>query len=166
MANSENLIAELEHELVSTGKLLKLIPADNLGWKPHEKAMSLGQLANHVAVIPVRYLTFAEEGSTDLNTLTTHHVPKSKEEILENYKTGSEKAKTLLKNVDDKWLNKTWSLTKNGADIFTAPTLLFIRLFVLNHLCHHRGQLSVYLRALNIPLPSIYGPSADENPFA
>jgi uncharacterized damage-inducible protein DinB len=166
MTNSENLIAELDHELVSTGKLLNLVPADNLGWKSHAKAMSLGQLANHVAVIPVRYLTFAEEGLTDINTLTTHHVPQSKEEILENFKTGSEKAKVLLKNVDDKWLNKTWSLTKNGTKIFTVPTPLFIRLLVLNHLYHHRGQLSAYLRTLDVPVPSIYGPSADENPFA
>ena len=166
MANSENLIAELEHELVSTGRLLNLVPADNLGWKPHAKAMSLGQLANHVAVIPVRYLTFAEEGLTDINTLITHHLPKSKEEFLESFKTGSEKAKVLLKNVDDKWLNKTWSLTQNGFNVFTIPTSLFVRLLVLNHLYHHRGQLSAYLRTLNIPLPSIYGPSADENPFA
>lgn len=165
MTNSENLIAELEYELVSTGKLLNLLPAANLGWKPHAKAMSLAQLANHVAVIPVRYLTFAEDGFTDIAVLTTHHVPKDKEEILDRFETGSQEAKTLLKNADDKWLQKNWSLTRNGAAIFTIPVLLFVRLLVLNHLYHHRGQLATYLRTLEVLVPSIYGPSADEDPF-
>jgi uncharacterized damage-inducible protein DinB len=164
--NSQNLIAELEYELTSTAKLLDRIPADNLHWKPHARAMTLGQLANHVAVIPARYLVFAEDGFTDVGELTNHHVPKDKNEVLNNFRTGSEKAKMLLKNIDDKWQDKSWSLTKNGENIFTVPISLFIRLLVLNHLYHHRGQLSTYLRSLGIPVPSIYGPSGDENPFA
>ena len=166
MSNSQNLIAELEQELISTGKLLELVPAELINFKPNPKAMTLGQLANHVAVIPVRYLSFAEEGFTDLGELTNHHEPKTKAEFLNNFKAGSEKAKLLLKNVDHKWQGKSWSLTKKGSPIFTLPIALFIRSFVFNHFYHHRGQLSVYLRALNVPLPSIYGPSADENPFA
>jgi uncharacterized damage-inducible protein DinB len=166
MSNSQNLIAELEHELISAGKLLELVPAELIDFKPNPKAMTLGQLANHVAVIPVRYLTFAEDGFTDLGELTHHHVPKGKEEFLNNFKTGSEKAKLLLKNIDHKWQGKSWSLTKNGSPVLTLPIELFVRLLVFNHFYHHRGQLSAYLRALNVPLPSIYGPSADENPFA
>jgi uncharacterized damage-inducible protein DinB len=164
--NSQTLIAELEHELISTAKLLDLVPPEILAWKPNPKAMSLGQLAYHVALIPVRYLSFAEEGFTPVEELTNHQVPKHKTEFLDSFKIGSEKAKLLLRNVDDKWKGKSWSLTKNGKDIFTLPVELFIRLLVFNHLYHHRGQLSAYLRALNVPLPSIYGPSADENPFA
>ena len=166
MLNSQNLIAELEHELISTGKLLELVPAELIDFKPNPKAMALGQLANHVAVIPFRYLSFAEKGFTDLEELIHHHEPKTKAEFLNNFKAGSEKAKLLLKNIDHEWQGKSWSLTKNGSPVFTLPIELFIRLLVFNHFYHHRGQLSAYLRALNVPLPSIYGPSADENPFA
>ncbi len=166
MGNSKDFIAELEHELISTGKLLDLVPAELIHHKPHTKAMTLGQLANHVAVIPSRYLTFAEDGFTDIEELTHHHIPKDKAEFVNNFKSGSEKAKRLLKNVDDKWQSKSWSLTMKGSPVFTLPVELFIRLLVFNHLYHHRGQLSAYLRALNVSIPSIYGPSADENPFA
>jgi uncharacterized damage-inducible protein DinB len=163
--NSKNLIAELEHELVSTTKLLNLVPADKLAWRPNPKAMTLGELANHVAAIPGRYLTFAEEGNTSLDTLVTHSSPKNKEEVLNNFKVGTSKAMEILSKADEVWGNKLWNLTKNGAVVFTLPLSLFTRLLVFNHLFHHRGQLSTYLRALNIAIPSIYGPSADENPF-
>ena len=163
--NSKDLIAELEHELISTEKLLLLVPADKLEWQPHPKAMTLGQLANHVACIPGRYLTFAEEGNTSLQTLITHALPKSKIEILDNFKSSRSKAMELLNRPDGSWAAKLWNLTKNGAIVFTLPLTQFTRLLVINHLIHHRGQLSTYLRTLNISIPSIYGPSGDENPF-
>lgn len=164
--NSQNLMAELEHELVSTAKLLELVPAEKLNWQPHPKAMTLGVLANHVASIPGRYLTFAEEGNTTLEALAEHKDPKTKSEIIQNFSASSAKAKLLLRKVDEKWLGKSWNLTKNGTVVFTLPLSLFTRLLVFNHLFHHRGQLSTYLRTLNVPLPVIYGLSADENPFA
>ena len=164
--NSKNLIAELEHELVSTSKLLDLVPADKLTWRPHLNAMPLGELANHVAAIPGRYLTFAEQGSTELATLVTHAAPKDKNEVLSNFKAGTARAMNLLKKVDGEWADKTWSLTKNGSAVLTLPIPLFTRLLVFNHLFHHRGQLSTYLRTLNVRIPSIYGPSGDENPFS
>jgi uncharacterized damage-inducible protein DinB len=166
MTNSKNLIAELDHELISTAKLLNLVPADKLNWQPHPKAMSLGALALHVATIPGRYLTFADERSTTVETLTQHPSPKNKEEILQSFARSNTNAKKLLENQNGIWEQNSWSLTKNGTAIFTLPLPLFTRLLVFNHLFHHRGQLSTYLRTLNIPLPSIYGPSADENPFA
>ena len=164
--NSQNLMAELEHELVSTTKLLELVPAEKLNWQPHPKAMTLGVLANHVASIPGRYLTFAEEGNTTLEVLAEHKAPKSKSEIIQNFSASTTKAKLLLSKVDEKWLGKSWNLTKNGSVILTLPLSLFTRLLVFNHWFHHRGQLSTYLRTLNVPLPVIYGLSADENPFA
>jgi len=164
--NSKDLIPELEHELVSTEKLLHLVPADKLNWQPHPKAMNLGQLANHVACIPGRYLTFAKEGNTSLQTLITHALPKSKDEILDNFKGSRSRAMELLNKPDGSWPTKSWNLTKNGSIVFTLPLTQFTRLLVLNHLVHHRGQLSTYLRILNISIPSIYGPSGDENPFA
>jgi uncharacterized damage-inducible protein DinB len=164
--NPQNLIAELEHELISTGKLLELVPADKLNWQPHPRAMTLGALANHVAAIPGRYMTFAEKGNTSLETLLEHPSPRNKTEILDNFKTGSGKAKELMSDANANWENKSWNLTKDNAVIFTLPVPLFIRLLVFNHLFHHRGQLSTYLRTQNILIPSIYGPSADDNPFA
>ena len=164
--SSKNLIAELEFELISTSKLLNLVPSDKLNWQPHPRAMTLGGLALHVAMIPGRYSTFAEEGSTTIETLTDHPLPKTKEEILEVFKKSSDKAKDLLNNIDDNLENRSWNLTKKGSSVFSLPIPLFLRLLVFNHLFHHRGQLSTYLRTLNVPLPSIYGPSADEDPFA
>jgi uncharacterized damage-inducible protein DinB len=164
--NSTELIAELEHEWVSTAKLLDLVPADKLNWQPHSKAMTLGQLAYHVAIIPGRYLIFADKGSTTVETLKQHDIPENKSEILTGFKVSCETAKQLLSSNDVKWASASWDLTKNGTVVFSLPVPLFIRLLVFNHLFHHRGQLSTYLRSLGIPLPSIYGPSADEDPFA
>lgn len=164
--SAKHLIAELEHELVSTAKLLDLVPEDKINWQPHPRAMTLGQLAKHVATIPGRYLTFAEEGNTTLETLISHPSLKSKAEIIESFTASRSKAMELLNNADKTWESKSWNLTKNGAVIFSLPNPLFTRLLVFNHLFHHRGQLSTYLKTLGIPMPSIYGPSADEDPFA
>jgi uncharacterized damage-inducible protein DinB len=164
--NAQNLIGELEHELVSTGKLLELVPANQLDWRPNKKAMTLGQLANHVAVIPERYFGFADEGNTELDTLTTHAHPKDKKEILDNFKSSRTKAMEVLGKVNGASENRTWNLTKKGVVVFSLPFPLYTRLLVFNHLIHHRGQLSTYLRSLDIRIPSIYGPSGDENPFA
>jgi uncharacterized damage-inducible protein DinB len=92
-------------------------------------------------------------------------LPENKEEILENFKNSVARAKELLKKGDDYWEDRSWNLTKNDSAVFTLPVPLFIRLLVFNHLIHHRGQLSSYLRALDVSIPSIYGPSADINPF-
>ena len=159
-------MAELDHELISTSKLLELVPAEKLTWQPHPKAMTLGQLANHVASLPGRYLTFADDGTTTLEVLGEHKSPKTKNEILQNFSASTAKAKQLLGVADEKWFGQSWNLTKNGSVVFTLPVSLFTRLLVFNHWFHHRGQLSTYLRTLNVPLPAIYGFSADENPFA
>jgi uncharacterized damage-inducible protein DinB len=164
--SSKNLIAELDHEMISTAKLLGLVPADKLNWQPHPKAMPLGTLAYHVATIAGRYLAFAAGGNTTVDTIMYHHSPKNNEEISAAFKTSRLQANDILNNEYDAWENKLWNLTQNGSVIFTLPAPLFTRLMVFNHLFHHRGQLSAYLRSLDIAIPSIYGPSADENPFA
>jgi uncharacterized damage-inducible protein DinB len=164
--DSKNLIAELEFELISTAKLLHLVPEDKLEWQPHPRAMTLGQLAFHVAAIPGRYLQFGEEGTTTLDALSYHQTPKDKEEILMAFGDSRAAAEKRLRNDDGDWDSKTWQLTKDGSAVFTLDLPTYIRLLIFNHLIHHRGQLSSYLRILNILVPSIYGPSADENPFA
>jgi len=164
--NSKNLIAELEFELISTKKLLESVPADKLDWQPPHKARSLGELALHVATIPGRYLTFATEGNTTVQVLTERVLPKNKADILDGFQRSTEKAKEILSKTIDSLESKSWNLLSNNKVIFTLPVPMFTRLLIFNHLVHHRGQLSAYLRQLNVIIPSIYGPSADENPFA
>jgi uncharacterized damage-inducible protein DinB len=91
--------------------------------------------------------------------------PKSRQEVLDTFSKSLESAKETLKTMDDARLASTWTLTRNGKAVLSAPRIGFLRSILLNHSYHHRGQLSVYLRMLDVPLPSIYGPSADENPF-
>lgn len=164
--NSKDLIAELEFELISTQKLLQSVPVDKLDWQPHPKARTLGELALHVATIPGRYLTFAIEGNTTVQILIERIPAKSKAAILEGFEQSTEKAREILSKTIDSLESKSWNLLNGNKVIFTLPVPTFTRLLIFNHMIHHRGQLSAYLRKLDIPIPSIYGPSADENPFA
>lgn len=160
------MISEIEFEVISTGKLLERIPADRLSWKPHVKAMTLGQLAFHVANIPGNYLSFADEGRTDVGILTEHYIPDSKAEIMESFPHSIATAKQILERSTDEWDAADWQLMKNGKSIFVIPRSLMCRLLAMNHWYHHRGELVTYLRTLNVLIPSVYGPSADEDPFA
>lgn len=165
MSNSANLIAELEHEIISTGKLLEAVPENKLDWQPHPKAMTLGELALHVATISGGVGAYADAGNTTVETLIDHRKTLNKAEILEGFQTSIKTAKAILSKVDDEWEKKSWNLTKNGTTIFTIPRSLMVRLLMFNHWYHHRGQLTTYLRILGVELPSVYGPSADVNPF-
>ncbi|MFB9845532.1 DinB family protein [Mucilaginibacter ginsenosidivorans] len=164
--NPKDLIAEIEFEATSTRRLLERIPAEKLAWAPHDKAMPLGQLAFHVATIPGNNLSFANDGRTNVEVLTAHHIPASKNEILENFETSLAGALQLLGRISDDWGAQKWDLIKNDHSIFSISRSLFSRLLVLNHFYHHRGELVSYLRILDVPIPSVYGPSADEDPFA
>jgi len=163
--DSKNLIAEMEFEITSTSRLLELVPEDKLTWKPHERAMSLGELAFHVAVIPGNLLSFADEGKTKIEVFLHHHIPSSKKEIVESFPDSIKKARLTLEKATGDWGSTNWELLKDGKSILTMPRSLMCRLLVFNHWYHHRGELVIYLKTLNIPIPSIYGPSADENPF-
>jgi uncharacterized damage-inducible protein DinB len=163
--DAKNLIAEMEFEITSTSKLLELVPKDKLTWKPHETAMSLAELAYHVAVIPGNFLSFADEGKTEAKTFLYHHIPKTKKEITEGFATSIARAKKILEKASGVWGSADWELTRDDKIIFKMPRALMARLLTFNHWYHHRGELVTYLRTLNVPIPSIYGPSADENPF-
>lgn len=158
-------LAELEQESKTTQRMLERVPGDKLTWKPHPKSMSLGQLALHVATIPgFTAQTFA----TDIFELPPFEQPsaQSAAELLPALDESVRTAKQILGRMDDGKITQTWKLTKNGKELMAAPRVALLRPFLLSHWYHHRGQLSVYLRLLNIPLPSVYGPTADENPFA
>lgn len=163
--SSKNLISELEFELISTEKLLKLIPADKLSWQPHHKARTLGELALHLAGIPARYLQYAKDGTTTVETLTARQTTTTTAEILATFQESKDKAFQILSDDYDGFQDGNWKLTKDSNSIFSLPIPVFTRLLVFNHFVHHRGELVMYLRTLDVLIPSIYGPSADENPF-
>lgn len=164
--SAKNLISELEFELISAEKLLSLLPAEKLLWQPHPKARTLGELALHLAGIPARYLQYAKEGTTTVEVLTARKTSATIDEIQSAFQASKKKALQILTEDYEKLEGATWNLVKNSSPILSLPIPMFVRLMVLNHFVHHRGELVIYLRALDIRIPSIYGPSADENPFA
>ncbi|MBI4477869.1 MAG: DinB family protein [Acidobacteria bacterium] len=163
------VLMELDQEAATTRRVLERVPGDRLTWKPHEKSMSLGQLALHVATTPgdvAGMLVPDEFEMTPAEFTSVPPEPTSSADIMKAHDESLAKAKEILSGLDDAAVMTIWSLKVGGAVAFSAPKIGIIRSIVLNHWYHHRGQLSVYLRLLGVPVPSIYGPSADENPLA
>ena len=164
MSATAAILQELEQEAATTRRVLERVPTDKLAWKPHEKSMSLGTLALHVATAPGYISDWATQDSTKFAPGGPPD-PKSTAEILSAHDSGLAKAKSNLNTIGDAGLAWMWSMqTPDGKTVMTMPKAALIRSIVMNHVYHHRGQLSVYLRLLNVPVPSIYGPSADEGP--
>jgi uncharacterized damage-inducible protein DinB len=161
----DSILMEIEQEAKTTKRVLDRIPEDKLAWRPHPKSFSLGQLALHIASVPGSVAAAAVPDSMEAPNFSQPE-PKSRQEVLDTFSKSLESAKDTLRKMDDARLTSMWSLTKNGKVLMSVPRIGFIRSILMNHNYHHRGQLSVYLRMLNVPVPSIYGPSADENPFA
>jgi uncharacterized damage-inducible protein DinB len=162
MAFADFMLPEFDHEMATTRKLLERVPDDRLSWKPHAKSYSLGQLAQHVAGIPWwGYMTLAHP-EIDLEVYPPPEEAGSRAAILASFEKNAAKAREALAGVTDGELLAPWSLKKGDETMFTMPKATVWRSFVMNHLVHHRGQLSVYLRQQDVPLPSMYGPSADE----
>jgi uncharacterized damage-inducible protein DinB len=158
------ILMELDQEAKTTRRVLERVPEDKLGWKPHAKSFTLGQLAMHIAGGQKQIAKMAAEDVFELGSFGPPEV-KSRKEILEALDEGTTSAKNTLQNISDAKLMATWTLKKNGKTLMAVPRIGFIRSIMMNHIYHHRGQLSVYLRLLDVAVPSIYGPSADENPF-
>ena len=161
-------LGEVDQESATTRRVLERVPNDKLTWKPHPKSMSLGELALHVAMSP-GYIAegWACQDSLDFGQRGGGKTPEpaSTQEILAAHDDGVIKTKNALAKIGDEGLSQQWTATMNGATVFNMPKAALIRSIVMNHTYHHRGQLSVYLRLLDVPVPSIYGPSADESPF-
>lgn len=158
------ILHELDAENATTRRVLERVPADRLTWKPHPKSMSLGELALHLAQNPGMIAQWAVPDAIDMPGGSGLPVPASTTEILAAHDESAAKARAALEKVGDDGLNKPWQMMKDGVAVFAMPKSALIRTIVLNHTYHHRGQLSVYLRLLDVPVPSIYGPSADEAP--
>ena len=157
------VLAELAHEAATTRRLLDRVPERHLAWKPHEKSMTLGRLATHIAEIPGWVGSIVEKDEFDVGTggyvpPTIDRVPEIVAMFDRNVAAATE---TLKRQSNDRLLAK-WQLKKKGQLVVEMPRMGMIRSLLMNHVIHHRGQLSVYLRLQNVPLPSIYGPTADE----
>jgi len=166
MALIDGLLQELEAEAQTTRRVLERVPDSQLGWRPHEKARTLGELALHVAIVPGGVAELFGGPSPAQAPQFTDPSPKSASELIPELDQSIAKAKKVLGGMDDATLMATWRLMRGERELFALPRVALLRSIMLNHWYHHRGQLTVYLRALGVPVPSIYGPSADENPFA
>jgi uncharacterized damage-inducible protein DinB len=162
----EPMNGEIAQEAVTTRRVLERIPFDKIAWKPHPRSMSLGQLAMHVATIPGGVSKIAQADDSEVDPANfTPPIPKSKEEILAALDASVQTAQEYLCGMSESAASGCWRATIQGREIIAMPRSVMLRSLMLNHWYHHRGQLSVYLRMLEVPIPTIYGPSADENPF-
>ncbi len=159
------VLQEFDNEAKTTRRVLERVPTDKLAWKPHPKSMSLGELALHVAASPAVIAGWCAE---DVTTLTGEKppTPSSTADILAAHDAGVKTVNEKLTSVGDAGLGTMWTAKAGGNTLMSMPKAALVRAIVMNHWIHHRGQLSVYLRLLDVAVPSIYGPSADENPFA
>lgn len=160
------MLAELEQESVATRRMLERVPGDKLSWRPHPRSMTIGQLAYHVAGVCGDVSGFLELDGFDVNDATfAPPQPTSHAEIMQKFDEAQATARTRLEHLTDERAGETWRLTKGDAEIFAIPKIALARTLMCNHLYHHRGQLTVYLRLLDVPVPVTYGRTADENPF-
>lgn len=168
MKLNETLLPELIHEMNTTRRVLERVPEDQLGWKPHEKSMTLGRLANHLAELPALGLAVLKGVTLDVapkDPSQSNFKPAAQETtqgIVELFDKNVAAAREALAGADDAALMEPWSLYKGGEPVFTLPKIAAVRSMLLNHSIHHRGQLTVYLRLTGAKVPSVYGPSADE----
>ena len=161
----DGMLAELEQEAVTTRRVLERIPQAHLAWKPHPKSMSLGQLALHVATVPGTVAELAAIDTVPDPPPFVQPEAATASELVPSLTASVARAKQILGGFDDARMNATWRLQRGGKDLLAMPRAALVRAIMLNHWYHHRGQLLVYLRLLNLPVPSVYGPTADENPF-
>jgi len=166
MALAKALLPEFEHEMATLRRVLERIPANRLDYRPHPKSFTLGDLANHLATIPGWTISTMTETELDFGLPETQaRQPKpstTTEGLLRTLDAGVEGALKALDGASDEDFHVVWTLKNQGQVLFAMPRIAVYRGFVMNHLIHHRAQLAVYLRLLDVPVPSIYGPSADE----
>jgi uncharacterized damage-inducible protein DinB len=165
MSIAQSLLPELEHEAATTRTLLALCPADRTSWKPHPKSFSLGDLGTHLANLPRWCSMTIAMPELDVAPADGPAFPPpvftSIPDMLATFDANVASAREALAGATDAQLMEPWTLKKTGVTIFTLPKAACLRSFVLNHMIHHRGQLDVYLRLCDVPLPQVYGPTAD-----
>ncbi len=163
MPINQAFLGEFDHEMANTRKTLERIPEDKFDWAPHPKSMKLGRLATHLAEMPGWTKETIEKDKVDISNYSGPPEIKSRKEVLALFdKNVAEARAALVAATDDANWMKTWSMMRGDQAVFSMPKVVVMRSFIFNHNVHHRAQMGVYLRLNNIPVPSIYGPSADE----
>jgi uncharacterized damage-inducible protein DinB len=164
---SNPMLSEFREEAAVTKRVLDRVPADRLSWKPHPKSMSLGQLAIHIATVPGALARITQQEAFDAAQGNFEPAqPKGMDEVHAAFEQSVREVEEYLQGMTEQKAQASWRLMLKDKEIFTKPRISVLRSIMLNHWYHHRGQLSVYLRLLDVPVPVIYGRSADENPFA
>ncbi|MEP7213121.1 MAG: DinB family protein [Acidobacteriota bacterium] len=167
MSIIESILMEIEQEAAITKSLLEIVPEDKLSWRPHPKAKSLGEIAMHIAGLQGGVATLGQNDIAERpDDLGVDPEAQSRDEILKTFAESQEQAKAIVGSTSEDALFSEWKLVSGGKTLAAMPRIAFWRSILLNHNYHHRGQLATYLRQLDVPLPSVYGPSADANPFA
>jgi uncharacterized damage-inducible protein DinB len=167
MNTLEAMQQEFHEEVATTRRVLSRVPSDKLGWRPHERAMSLGQLALHIATVPAGICKITKPDSFDVSTASFNHpAPATMDEVNAALEQSVREVEQTLTETTDGAAHASWHLMLGDRELRSTPRASVWRSLMLNHWYHHRGQLSVYLRLLDVPVPAIYGPSADESPFS
>lgn len=165
MSIVQKLLPEFDYEMASTRRLLELIPEADAAWRPHPKSYALGELASHIAILPLWGKFVLQQTELDLGMPANASIARTSfstvSELLARFDRNVGETRAALAATPDSAMGTSWSLKNQGATIFTLPRAAALRGFILSHIIHHRGQLSVYLRLRDVPLPSIYGPTAD-----
>lgn len=162
---AQAMLEEFEQELITTRKFLERVPEDRLTWRPHEKSMSAGQLARHIATVPKGVLNYAlAEEFTPPDFRPGPKQPESLREVFDLLQGSADFVRQTLPTIDDARMRATFKVVQSGRTLTSMPRATFLRWLMLNHVYHHRGQLGVYLRLLGAEVPSSYGPSGDEQP--
>ena len=166
MSISKSLLSEFTHEAASTRRMLQVVPEDQLAWRPHEKSMTLARLAGHIAEIPAWAANMVGTDELDLGGGNYQPVlPETVADLVAAHDRSVEAFQGAVEGADDETLMRPWALRSGEKVHFQMPCALAMRGFILNHVVHHRGQLSVYLRHHDVPLPQVYGPTADDQSF-
>jgi len=162
MQTAQSILKEFEEQAPVTRKFLERLPEDRLTWKPHEKSMTAGQLAFHLAFVPGGVIQFVQNSPAPAPDFASFPQPASRQEILNKFEESIATVRDLLPKLDDTKMRETWRMVQGDKEVLAVPRAQFIRDIILNHWYQHRGQFCVYLRLLNVPVPASWGPSADE----
>jgi len=166
MAIRDAFLPEFDHEMVTTRKTLERVPEDKVDWKPHNSSMAMGRLAGHITEMTGFVAATFQGDSFDFHPEgappPVPTVMKSRQQLLDLFDKNVANARAAISKASDEDLHKTWTLMNGGKTFFSMPRIQVLRSMILNHVIHHRGQLSVYLRMNQVPVPSLYGPSGDE----
>ena len=162
MTIAQSMLAEFETQAPITRRFLERLPEDRLTWKPHEKSMTAGQLAYHLAFVPGGVIRFVQNNPGQAPGFANFPQPASRQEVLKTLDEGIATVRDLLPKLDDTRMSETWRLLSEGHEVLAQPRAQFLRDVMFSHWYQHRGQFSVYLRLLHVAVPASWGPSADE----